>query len=46
MAELVKEGKVKAIGLSEASVQTLHRAHAVFPISALQSEYSLWSTCN
>ena len=43
MAELVKQGKVKAIGLSEASPQTIRRAHKVYPISALQSEYSLFS---
>jgi aryl-alcohol dehydrogenase-like predicted oxidoreductase len=43
MAELVKQGKVKAIGLSEASAQTIRRAHKVHPISALQTEYSLWS---
>lgn len=43
MAELVKAGKVRAIGLSEASAQTLKRAAAVHPINALQSEYSLWS---
>ncbi|MCF6369301.1 aldo/keto reductase [Rhizobium halophilum] len=43
LAELVKEGKVRAIGLSEASAATLRRAHAVHPISALQSEYSLWT---
>ena len=42
MAELVKEGKVRHIGLSEAGAQTLRRAHAVHPIAALQSEYSLW----
>lgn len=42
MADLVKEGKVRFLGLSEASVQTIRRAHAVHPISALQSEYSLW----
>lgn len=41
MAELVKEGKVRFLGLSEASVNSIRRAHAVFPISALQSEYSL-----
>jgi aryl-alcohol dehydrogenase-like predicted oxidoreductase len=41
MAELVKEGKVRYLGLSEASANTLRRAHAVHPISALQSEYSL-----
>jgi aryl-alcohol dehydrogenase-like predicted oxidoreductase len=40
--ELVKEGKVKFFGLSEAAVSTIRRAHAVHPISALQSEYSLW----
>lgn len=43
MGELVKEGKVRAIGLSEVSPQTLRKAHAVFPITALQTEYSLWS---
>lgn len=43
MAELVKEGKVKALGLSEASADIVRRAHAVHPISALQSEYSLWT---
>lgn len=43
MADLVKEGKVRSLGLSEASASTLRRAHAVHPISALQSEYSLWS---
>jgi aryl-alcohol dehydrogenase-like predicted oxidoreductase len=42
MAELVAEGKVRYLGLSEASGATLRRAHAVHPISALQSEYSLW----
>jgi len=42
MAELVQEGKVKAIGLSECSAQTLRRAHAVFPISAVEYEYSLF----
>jgi aryl-alcohol dehydrogenase-like predicted oxidoreductase len=44
MAEFVKEGKVKALGLSEASAATLRKAHAIHPISALQTEYSLWST--
>lgn len=44
MAELVKEGKVRFLGLSEASAKTLKRASAVHPIAALQSEYSLWST--
>jgi aryl-alcohol dehydrogenase-like predicted oxidoreductase len=43
MAELVKAGKVRHLGLSEASAATLRRAHAVFPISALQSEWSLWT---
>ena len=43
MAELVQAGKVRYLGLSEASAATLRRAHAVHPISALQSEYSLWS---
>jgi aryl-alcohol dehydrogenase-like predicted oxidoreductase len=43
LADLVREGKVRHIGLSEASAQTLRRAHAVHPIAALQSEYSLWS---
>ena len=43
MAELVKEGKIKAIGLSEVSPATLRAAHAVHPITALQTEYSLWS---
>jgi aryl-alcohol dehydrogenase-like predicted oxidoreductase len=42
MAALVREGKVKYLGLSEAGVATIRRAHAVHPISALQSEYSLW----
>jgi aryl-alcohol dehydrogenase-like predicted oxidoreductase len=43
MGELVKEGKVRGIGLSEASVETIRKAHAVSPLSAVQSEYSLWS---
>lgn len=43
MAELVKQGKVKSLGLSEVNPETLRRAHAVHPISALQTEYSLWS---
>lgn len=42
MAELVREGKVRYLGLSEAGVKTIRRAHAVHPVSALQSEYSLW----
>ena len=40
--ELIEEGKVKHFGLSEAGVQTIRRAHAVQPVAALQSEYSLW----
>src|SRR6266542_2406799 len=40
--DLIKEGKVKYFGLSEAGVQTIRRAHAVQPVIALQSEYSLW----
>jgi aryl-alcohol dehydrogenase-like predicted oxidoreductase len=40
--ELIQEGKVKHFGLSEAGVQTIRRAHAVLPVTALQSEYSLW----
>jgi aryl-alcohol dehydrogenase-like predicted oxidoreductase len=43
MAGLVKEGKVRFLGLSEASAATLKRAHQVHPITALQSEYSLWT---
>jgi aryl-alcohol dehydrogenase-like predicted oxidoreductase len=43
MAELVQEGKVRHLGLSEVAPQTLRRAHAVHPITALQTEYSLWS---
>ncbi|MGB3646396.1 MAG: aldo/keto reductase [Mesorhizobium sp.] len=43
MAELVCEGKVRAIGLSEVSVATLRKAHTVHPIAAVQSEYSLWT---
>ncbi len=43
MAELVKAGKVRYLGLSEADAETIKRAHAVHPISALQTEYSLWS---
>jgi aryl-alcohol dehydrogenase-like predicted oxidoreductase len=42
MADLVREGKVRFLGLSEAGPETIRRAHAVHPISALQSEYSLW----
>ncbi|PWC17786.1 aldo/keto reductase [Brenneria corticis] len=43
LADLVKEGKIRYIGLSEASAETLERAHRVHPITALQSEYSLWT---
>lgn len=43
MADLVREGKVRAIGLSEAGAATIRRAHAIHPIAAVQSEYSLWS---
>ena len=43
MAELVRQGKVRFLGLSEAAPATIRRAHAVHPISALQTEYSLWS---
>jgi aryl-alcohol dehydrogenase-like predicted oxidoreductase len=43
MAELVRQGKVRYIGLSEAAPATIRRAHKVHPISALQTEYSLWS---
>lgn len=42
MAALVREGKVRSLGLSEAGEETIRRAHAVHPIAALQSEYSLW----
>lgn len=42
MSDLVKEGKVRHIGLSEVSVQSLKKAHAIHPITALQSEYSIW----
>jgi aryl-alcohol dehydrogenase-like predicted oxidoreductase len=43
LARMVAEGKVRALGLSEVSVATLRRAHAVHPLAAVQSEYSLWS---
>ena len=43
MAELVSAGKVRYLGLSEAGSETIRRAHAVHPITALQSEYSLWT---
>ena len=43
MAELVAEGKVRYLGLSEVTGELLRRAHAVHPITAVQSEYSLWT---
>jgi aryl-alcohol dehydrogenase-like predicted oxidoreductase len=43
LKKLFDEGKIKYIGLSEASVDTIRRAHAVHPITAVQMEYSLWS---
>jgi aryl-alcohol dehydrogenase-like predicted oxidoreductase len=43
MAELVQEGKIRNIGLSEASAETIRRAHAVHPVTAVQTEYSLWT---
>jgi aryl-alcohol dehydrogenase-like predicted oxidoreductase len=43
MAQLVKEGKVRYLGLSEAGVETIRRAHKVHPISAIQTEYSIWT---
>ncbi len=43
MSDLVKQGKVKYLGLSEVNAETLRKAHAVHPITALQTEYSLWS---
>ncbi len=43
LAQLVQAGKIRHIGLSECSVQTLRRAHAVHPVAAVQNEYSLWS---
>ncbi|MGY1603886.1 aldo/keto reductase [Geodermatophilus sp. SYSU D00815] len=43
LAELVEQGKVRAIGLSEAGAETIRRAHAVHPVTALQTEYSLWT---
>ena len=43
LADLVREGKIRSIGLSEVSASTLRRAHAVHPIAALQTEYSLWT---
>ncbi len=44
MSQLVKEGKVQYIGLSEVGPQTIRRAHRIHPLTALQSEYSLWET--
>lgn len=44
MADLVKEGKVRYLGLSEVSAETIHKAHKIHPISAIQTEYSLWTT--
>ncbi|MFX5752096.1 aldo/keto reductase, partial [Acinetobacter baumannii] len=43
LADLVQAGKIRYIGLSEASSATLERAHRVHPVTALQSEYSLWT---
>jgi len=43
MAQLIKEGKIRHIGLSEAGPQTLRRAVKIHPITALQTEYSLWT---
>jgi aryl-alcohol dehydrogenase-like predicted oxidoreductase len=43
LADLIKQGKIKHIGLSEVSAETLRRAHSVHPITAVQTEYSLWS---
>ena len=43
MAQLIKEGKIRGIGLSEVSAETLRKAHAVHPVTAVQTEYSLWS---
>jgi aryl-alcohol dehydrogenase-like predicted oxidoreductase len=43
MARLIEQGKVRCLGLSEASAKTIRRAHATYPIAALQSEYSLWT---
>jgi aryl-alcohol dehydrogenase-like predicted oxidoreductase len=43
LADLVQQGKIRYIGLSEASAETVRRANAVHPIKALQTEYSLWS---
>ncbi|WP_141234233.1 aldo/keto reductase, partial [Virgibacillus sp. 7505] len=43
MADLIKQGKIRFIGLSEAPADLIRRAHAVHPISAVETEYSLWS---
>src|SRR5205807_1125152 len=43
MADLVQQGKVRYLGLSEAKPEIIHRAHATHPLAALQSEYSLWT---
>ncbi len=43
MSDLVKEGKIRGIGVSELNAETLRKAHATYPVSALQTEYSLWS---
>jgi len=43
LAQLIKEGKIRHLGLSEAGAQTLRRAHAIYPVTVLQSEYSLWT---
>ena len=43
LSDFIKEGKVRALGMSEVSAQTLRKGHATYPISALQTEYSLWS---
>ncbi|MCB2101872.1 MAG: aldo/keto reductase, partial [Rhodobacterales bacterium] len=43
MADMVRDGKVRTIGLSEMGAATLHRAHAVHPVAAMQTEYSLWT---
>lgn len=43
LKKLVQEGKIRYIGLSEASADTIRRAHAIHPVTALQTEYSLWT---
>ena len=43
LKKLVQEGKIRYIGLSEASLDTIRRAHAVYPITAVQMEWSLWT---